>query len=99
MNNFRSFSYSKSIRPDVCEVNFHTSIVILQVPEHEPLIHPKIETFMTTYAYSITLTDSELIALRAALNYYQNRCLGELTEGPCAPYWAHNEAIKDIQKK
>lgn len=51
---------------------------------------------MTTYAYRITLNDSELIAVQEALGHYRNFCESKLVDGPQAPYWAHLRAIERV---
>ncbi len=51
---------------------------------------------MTTYAYRITLNDSEAIAVQAALEHYRKFCEAELAAGPKAPYWAHAHSIDAV---
>lgn len=51
---------------------------------------------MTTYAYRLTLNDSELIAVQAALEHYRKICESELSAEPQAPYWAHARAIDAV---
>lgn len=51
---------------------------------------------MTTYAYRITLNDSESIMLEAALKLMIEHCQKKLDEGASAPYWAHRESAKDV---
>jgi len=56
---------------------------------------------MTTYSYTISLDDTEMIALVKALDHYKALCESEIKEhgGPCAPFWAHSSAIVAIKKK
>ena len=51
---------------------------------------------MTTYAYRVTLDDSELIAVHEALTHYRAFCESELANGPKAPYWAHRRSIDAV---
>ena len=51
---------------------------------------------MTTYCYDLTLDDGEMIALEAALNFYLIHCNDKLKDGPCSPFWAHREAMRNI---
>jgi hypothetical protein len=54
---------------------------------------------MTTYAYRITLNDSEAIAVQAALEHYRKICEAELAAGAGAPYWAHAHSIDAVLKR
>jgi hypothetical protein len=51
---------------------------------------------MTTYSYTLTLRDGELIALEEALKFYLAYCDQQLEDGPCSPFWAHRESILKI---
>jgi len=44
----------------------------------------------------LTLNDSELIAVQAALEHYRKSCEVKLADGPQAPYWAHLRAIDAV---
>lgn len=54
---------------------------------------------MTTYRYDLSLDDSEIISLTAALKMYEKYCVEQLADGPKAPYWAHHKSIKEIQSR
>jgi hypothetical protein len=54
---------------------------------------------MTTYQYTITLNDSEAIALKAALVLMIKHCQEQLDEGAKAPFWAHKHSAQNILKK
>ena len=51
---------------------------------------------MTTYSYSITVDDSEVIAVETALYMYLQHCEEQLSNGPCAPYWAHKQNVERV---
>lgn len=53
---------------------------------------------MTTYAHTITLTDSERIALEAALNLMSLHCDEQMTDGPRAPSWEQHECLVILMK-
>jgi hypothetical protein len=54
---------------------------------------------MTTYFHTLTIGDSEYIALSAALNLMIQHCDQQLADGPKAPYWAHRQScIKMLEK-
>jgi hypothetical protein len=57
---------------------------------------PEEQYSMTTYAYRISLNDTEMIAVREALNHYRRFCESELADGPRAPYLAHLHAINSV---
>ena len=55
---------------------------------------------MTTYAYNITLTDSEVIMLKEALLDMMMKCEREMPDGrPKAPYWAHKHSAESVLEK
>jgi hypothetical protein len=54
---------------------------------------------MTTYSYTIVLDDSEAIMLEAALNLMDTHCREQLSEGPKAPFWAHQQSARSVLKK
>jgi len=45
---------------------------------------------MTTYAYTVTMNDSEIIMLRAALELMIKHCEQKMEAGPKAHYWAQS---------
>jgi len=57
------------------------------------------KTLMTTYAYTITLNDSEVIMLKAALELMMKHCKQKMDEGAGAPYWAHNHSAQSVLEK
>jgi hypothetical protein len=54
---------------------------------------------MTTYRYELSLDDSEMIALTAALEMYEKYCSEQLADGAKAPYFAHHDSLRSIQSK
>ena len=45
---------------------------------------------MTTYAYRLTLSYHEVIAIEAALKHYKEFCAAKLSADPYeGPYWLH----------
>ena len=54
---------------------------------------------MTTYSYTITLDDSEHIALEAALKLMIEHCEAMLSKGAGAPFWAHRQSCQQISEK
>jgi hypothetical protein len=54
---------------------------------------------MTTYAYTLTINDSQRIALEAALNLMIEHCEAKLAAGEGAPYWAHRKSCNEILEK
>ena len=54
---------------------------------------------MTTYAYTITMNDSEVIMLKAALELMISHCQDKLDEGAGAPYWAHKYSAQSVLEK
>ncbi|MCP2209670.1 hypothetical protein [Bradyrhizobium diazoefficiens] len=54
---------------------------------------------MTTYQHTVTVGDSEFIALCAALELMIEHCDAMLADGAGAPYWAHKQScIKVLQR-
>ena len=51
---------------------------------------------MTTYAHTITLNDSQRIALEAALILMIKNCDEQMKGGAQAPYWAHKKSCQEI---
>jgi len=54
---------------------------------------------MTTYAYTVTMNDSEAIMLKAALELMIKHCQQKLDEGAGAPYWAHKHSAQSVLDK
>ena len=54
---------------------------------------------MTTYSHTITLNDSEYIAISAALELMIEHCNAQLADGPVAPFWAHRQSCQTILGK
>jgi hypothetical protein len=54
---------------------------------------------MTTYSYTLVLSDSEMITLEAALRMLATHCDQELKAGGGAPYFAWQHNIKEIQAR
>ncbi len=54
---------------------------------------------MTTYAYTITMNDSEAIMLKAALELMIKHCQEKLDQGAGAPYWAHKHSAQSVLEK
>jgi hypothetical protein len=51
---------------------------------------------MTTYQHTLTVGDSEFIALSAALELMIEHCDQRLAAGEGAPYWAHQQSCKQM---
>lgn len=51
---------------------------------------------MTTYSYTLTIGDSQRIALEAALNVMIEHCQTKLAAGEGAPYWAHRKSCIEM---
>jgi hypothetical protein len=51
---------------------------------------------MTTFAYTITVNDSESIMLKAALELMIKHCQEKLDQGEGAPYWAHKNSAQSV---
>ena len=54
---------------------------------------------MTTFAYTITLNDSEAIMLQSALELMIKHCQEKLNEGAGAPFWAHKHSAERVLDK
>ena len=54
---------------------------------------------MTTYAYTITMNDSEAIMLKAALELMIKYCQEKLDDGAGAPFWAHKHSAQNVLEK
>lgn len=54
---------------------------------------------MTTYSYSITINDSQRIALEAALRLMIEHCETKLQENAGAPYWAHRQSCEEMLER
>ncbi len=54
---------------------------------------------MTTFAYNITLNDSEAIMLQAALELMIKHCQEKLDEGAGTPFWAHKHSAQNVLEK
>lgn len=51
---------------------------------------------MTTYQHTLTIGDSEFIALSAALELMIEHCDQQLAAGARAPYWAHRRSCTNM---
>ena len=51
---------------------------------------------MTTYAYTITLNDTESIMLHAALELMIEHCEQKLENGPLAPYVSRKKCAQEV---
>ena len=54
---------------------------------------------MTTFAYKLTLNDSEAFMLKGALELMIKHCDEHMVGGPCAPYWANKDSAKNVLKR
>jgi hypothetical protein len=54
---------------------------------------------MTTYQHTITIGDSEYIALEAPLRLMIEHCEDQLVAGAGAPYWAHKQSCSKKPSK
>jgi hypothetical protein len=54
---------------------------------------------MTTFAYTVTMNDSEVIMLKAALELMMKHCDDKLAEGAGPPYWAHKHSAESVLEK
>ena len=54
---------------------------------------------MTTFAYTISLNDSEAIMLKAALELIIKHCQEKLDAAEGAPYWAHKHSAQSVLDK
>ena len=54
---------------------------------------------MTSYIYGLNLTDTEVIALEAAMEAYLAHCAGEIAGGAGAPYRAHAAALEAVRAR
>jgi hypothetical protein len=54
---------------------------------------------MTTYAYTITLNDSEVIMIKAALDLMIKHCEEKLDKGAGAPFWDHKNSAQSVKEK
>jgi hypothetical protein len=54
---------------------------------------------MTTYQHTMTIGDSEYIALEAALRLMIEHCEAQLAAGAGAPYWAHKQSCTRMLQK
>lgn len=62
-------------------------------------IHNLKPLIMTTYSHTITLSDSEMIMLIAALDNMIEHCQAQLDLGKGAPYWAHKQSAESVKSK
>jgi hypothetical protein len=51
---------------------------------------------MTTYQHTLTVGDSEFMALSAALELMIEHCNQRLKAGEGAPYWAHRQSCTNV---
>lgn len=54
---------------------------------------------MTTYNYSLTLNDSESIALEFWLDLLITECDAKISSGEWAPYYAYKDSFLSIKEK
>ena len=54
---------------------------------------------MTTLNYKLTLNDTEAIALKEAIDFYSMHCRQQLSAGPKAPYWSHQDSLEKIRER
>lgn len=54
---------------------------------------------MTIYQYTLTIGDSEALALEAALELMIQHCKEQLAAGEGAPYWAHRTSCAEMLRK
>ena len=54
---------------------------------------------VTSYSYSLTLNDGEIITLAAAIELLIVRCDRELKNGHCTPFLAWRADAKEIQAR
>ncbi len=54
---------------------------------------------MTTYSYSLTVNDSQFLALEASLKVMIEHCDLRISEGAGAPFWAHKKSCGEILEK
>lgn len=54
---------------------------------------------MTTYAYDLTLNDSEIIMLESALKLMIETCDKNIASGEGAPYRAHKNSAENVLKR
>ncbi len=54
---------------------------------------------MTTYSYTLTINDSQFLALEAALKVMIEHCDVKLSEEAGAPFWAHKKSCNEILEK
>ncbi len=54
---------------------------------------------MTTYSYSLTIDDSQFLALEAALKVMIEHCDVKLSEKAGAPFWTHKKSCGEILEK
>jgi hypothetical protein len=51
------------------------------------------------YSFTINLTESELIALEAAIEHYRDVCVKAQSDGPKEPYFVHVLDMNEVTKK
>lgn len=54
---------------------------------------------MTTYSHTLTINDSQRIALEAALELMIEHCEAKLAAEAGAPYWAHRKSCDEMLEK
>lgn len=54
---------------------------------------------MTTFIYKITLNDSEVIMMKAALELMIKHCQEKLDEDAVAPFWAHKHSAQNVLER
>jgi hypothetical protein len=54
---------------------------------------------MTTYSYSITMNDSEVIMLKSALKLMIKHCQDKIDKEEGAPYWVHRKSAQRVLER
>lgn len=54
---------------------------------------------MTTYQHTLTISDSESIMMKTALQFMIERCEKEIATNPRAPYYAHLQSAKAVMAR
>lgn len=51
---------------------------------------------MSTFSYTITFSDSQIIMLKSALELMIEHCQQNIDNGSGAPFWAHQESALNV---
>ena len=54
---------------------------------------------MTTYSYTLTVNDTECIALSEAINLMLERCELELADGPKGPFSSWQKSLLQVKSR